>query len=116
MLCGGAKLETGAVSGRTERGRHTTRHVELFDTDGGGMIFDTPGFSSFTVFGAETGALASFFPEMREYLGDCRFDDCRHLKEPGCAVRAALAEGRIAASRYASYVMQQREIEKADVY
>jgi ribosome biogenesis GTPase len=111
-LRGGAELETGAVSDRTMRGRHTTRHVELFDTDGGGMIFDTPGFSSFTVFGAEAGALASYYPEMRERLGACRFDDCRHLKEPGCAVRDALSEGRIAASRYASYAMQQQEIEK----
>ncbi|MDR2356414.1 MAG: ribosome small subunit-dependent GTPase A [Clostridiales Family XIII bacterium] len=116
MLRGGAELETGAVSGRTLRGRHTTRHVELFDTDGGGMIFDTPGFSSFTVFGAESGALASYYPEMRERLGACRFDDCRHLKEPGCAVRAALAEGHIAASRYASYVMQQEEIERTGAY
>ena len=112
LLCGGAELETGAVSDKTMRGRHTTRHVELFDADGGGMIFDTPGFSSFTVFGAEAGALASYYPEMRECLGSCRFDDCRHLKEPDCAVRAALSEGRIAASRYASYVAQQQEIEK----
>ncbi|MDR2771583.1 MAG: ribosome small subunit-dependent GTPase A [Clostridiales Family XIII bacterium] len=115
-LRGGAELETGAVSGRTKRGRHTTRHVELFDTDGGGMIFDTPGFSSFTLSGAESGALAAFYPEMRERLGDCRFDDCRHLKEPGCAVLSALSEGRIAASRYASYVMQQQEIEKNNTY
>jgi ribosome biogenesis GTPase len=116
LLRGGAELETGAVSDKTERGRHTTRHVELFDTDGGGMIFDTPGFSSFVVYGADAAALASFYPEMRECLGDCRFDDCRHLKEPGCAVLAALADGRIAASRYASYVMQQREIEENSAY
>ncbi|MDR2089095.1 MAG: ribosome small subunit-dependent GTPase A [Clostridiales Family XIII bacterium] len=115
-LRGGTALETGAVSGRTERGRHTTRHVELFDTAGGGMIFDTPGFTSFAVSGADAAMLASFYPEMRERLGDCRFDDCRHLAEPGCAVRAALAEGRIAASRYASYVMQQQEIEKSNAY
>jgi ribosome biogenesis GTPase len=53
---------------------------------------------------------------MREYLGDCRFDDCRHLKEPGCAVLDALALGRISASRYASYVMMQREIEENSAY
>jgi ribosome biogenesis GTPase len=116
LLRGGAELETGAISGKTERGKHTTRHVELFDTEGGGMIFDTPGFTSFTVPGADAAALASFYPEMREYLGNCRFDDCRHLKEPGCAVLDALAEGRIAASRYASYVIQQREIEENSAY
>jgi ribosome biogenesis GTPase len=116
LLRGGTELETGAISGKTERGRHTTRHVELFDTGRGGMIFDTPGFTSFTVHGADAAALASFYPEMRECLGDCRFDNCRHLKEPDCAVLAALAEGRIAASRYDSYVIQQREIEESAAY
>jgi ribosome biogenesis GTPase len=111
-LRGGSALETGEVSDRTERGRHTTRHVELFDIGPDGMIFDTPGFTSFAVAGAETAELASFYPEMRECLGACRFDDCRHLKEPGCAVREALSDGRIAASRYASYVLLQEEISR----
>jgi ribosome biogenesis GTPase len=111
-LRGGTALETGTVSEKTERGRHTTRHVELFDIAMGGMIFDTPGFTSFAVFGAESAELASFYPEMRVRLGACRFDDCRHLKEPGCAVLEALSDGRIAASRYASYVMLQEAIEK----
>jgi ribosome biogenesis GTPase len=109
-------LETGAISGRTKRGRHTTRHVELFDMDFGGMIFDTPGFTSFAVFGAEAAELDFCYPEMREFLGNCRFDDCRHLREPDCAVREALSKGRIAASRYASYVLQQREIEENSPY
>jgi ribosome biogenesis GTPase len=112
LLCGGASPETGEVSGRTKRGRHTTRHVELFDADMGGMLFDTPGFTSFTVFGAETADLASYYPELRECLGHCRFDDCRHIREPGCAVRDALSLGRIAESRYASYVMLFEETEK----
>jgi ribosome biogenesis GTPase len=112
LLCGGAALEIGAVSDKTKRGRHTTRHVEIFDTDMGGMIFDTPGFTSFDVTGAEISDLASFFPEMREYIGDCRFDDCRHLKEPGCAVLDALALGRISASRYASYEVMIEETER----
>ncbi|MDR1573311.1 MAG: ribosome small subunit-dependent GTPase A [Clostridiales Family XIII bacterium] len=110
----GVALETGAISSKTERGRHTTRHVELFDVGADGMIFDTPGFTSFAVFGAEAAELASYYPEMRECLGACRFDDCRHLKEPDCAVRAALSDGRIAASRYASYVMLQEEIGKRE--
>jgi ribosome biogenesis GTPase len=104
-LRGRAELETGEVSDKTKRGRHVTRHVELFDIDAaGGMVFDTPGFTSFSVVGVEVSELAFFYPEMREHIGACRFDDCRHLKEPGCSVRDALSDGRIAASRYASYV------------
>jgi ribosome biogenesis GTPase len=111
-LLGGTELETGTISGRTSRGRHTTRHVEIFDIAGGGMIFDTPGFTSFAVAGEEISDLAFLFPDMREYIGDCRFDNCRHLKEPDCAVLEALALGRISASRYASYVMMIEEMER----
>jgi ribosome biogenesis GTPase len=96
--------------------------VELFDIDDGGMIFDTPGFTSFSVSGfsasgfsasgAEIEDLTYFYPEMREYIGHCRFDDCRHLREPGCAVLDALSRGRIAESRYSSYVALTEEASK----
>jgi ribosome biogenesis GTPase len=112
LLRNGTELETGEVSDRTKRGRHTTRHVEIFDMDFGGMVFDTPGFSSFEIPDAEASELAQFYPEMRGCAGSCKFDDCRHLREPGCAVREALAEGRIAASRYASYERQYEELER----
>ncbi|MDO5142937.1 MAG: ribosome small subunit-dependent GTPase A [Eubacteriales bacterium] len=97
----------GAISDRIGRGRHTTRHVELHPIAGGGYIADTPGFSSF-----ETGqmdlvradALEHAFPEFAPYLGQCRFTGCAHVKELGCAVRAAVAAGAIAPSRHESYV------------
>ena len=98
-------LAVGEVSDRLGRGKHTTRHIELFDV-GGTLIADTPGFSSFDLTQMQPirkEELQQDFPEFRPYIGRCRFDDCAHLKEPGCAVLAALEEGRISASRYLSY-------------
>ena len=103
-------VETGEISGKTKRGKHTTRHVEIFDTKFGAMIYDTPGFTSFEVLEAEEDELAHYYPEMQEYLGQCRYDNCRHMKEPECAVRDALAEGKISKSRYRSYEEQINEI------
>lgn len=99
----GAHMETGAVSQKTNRGKHTTRHVELFPMAEGGMLFDTPGFTSFDVLTAKEDELFYFFPEMEAFAGHCRYDNCRHLSEPGCAVREALSRGEIHTSRYASY-------------
>ena len=103
-------VETGAISDKTKRGKHTTRHVEIFDTKFGAMIYDTPGFTSFEVLEADEDELAHYYPEMQEYLGQCRYDNCRHMKEPECAVRDALAEGKISKSRYRSYEEQINEI------
>jgi ribosome biogenesis GTPase len=108
----GLGLETGAVSGKTKRGRHTTRHVELFEMDFGGAIFDTPGFTSFETTGVDGRDLAGCYPEMAKYTGGCRFDDCRHIREPGCAVLEAVRENKIAPSRYESYARQLEEIER----
>jgi len=102
--------ETGDISEKTKRGKHTTRHVEIFDTAFGAMIFDTPGFTSFEVLEANEEELAHFYQEMQEYLGKCRYDNCRHIKEPECSVREAVSEGRISRSRYRSYVEQIKEI------
>jgi ribosome biogenesis GTPase len=113
MLHGGLRMETGSVSGKTERGRHTTRHVELFEMGFGGMLFDTPGFTSFEMNDLEAAELAGCYPEMAACLGKCRFDDCRHVKEPGCAVLEAVSGGQIAASRYTSYLRQLGEIDSA---
>ena len=74
------------------------------------MIYDTPGFTSFEVLEASEEELAHYYPEMQEYLGQCRYDNCRHMKEPECAVRDALAEGKISKSRYRSYEEQINEI------
>jgi len=100
------QISVGEVSERLGRGRHTTRHIELYDAGGGTLIADTPGFSSFDLTQMEPirkEDLAACFPEFRPHLGACRFDDCRHLREPGCAVREALGRGEIAPGRYASY-------------
>lgn len=105
-----ANMETSGVSRKTDRGRHTTRHVEIFETKEGGLLFDTPGFTSFDILDAEEGDLQDFYPEMAEYKGKCRFDDCRHVKEPGCAVREAVFDGRISSVRYASYLANMEEI------
>lgn len=102
----GFGLEVGDVSEKLGRGRHTTRHVELFPV-AGGLVADTPGFSSFDVDLLETipkGELATAFREFVPYLEHCRFQGCAHVKERGCAVREALAEGKIAPSRHKSYV------------
>ena len=105
-----ANMETGAVSQKTRRGKHTTRHVEIFQLEGGGMIYDTPGFTSFEILEAEEDNLASFYPEMDLIRGQCRYDDCRHVSEPECAVRAAVKNGKIHKKRYDSYLANLDEI------
>lgn len=102
----GISLPVGEVSARLGRGRHTTRHIELFDVGDGTLIADTPGFSSFDLTQMEPirkTELQNYFPDFTPYLGHCRFDDCAHLKEPGCAVLEALHAGKIAPSRHESY-------------
>lgn len=98
------KQETGAVSEKIQRGRHTTRHVELLELPGGGYVLDTPGFSSFEVAGIRAAELCEYFPEMRDCTSMCRFKGCSHVNEPGCAVKEKLENGGISQSRYESYV------------
>lgn len=105
-------LETGEISQKLGRGRHTTRHVELFRV-GSGYIADTPGFSSLDF---ETNdiimkdELAYCFPEFREYLGSCKFTSCAHVNDKGCAVCEALKDGKINHSRHESYVSLYNEV------
>ena len=105
-----AGAETGSISEKTNRGRHTTRHVELFRLEGGGMIFDTPGFMSFDLPVMEDTELPYLFREFDRYAGECRFHGCLHRDEPGCAVKEAAALGKISQSRYHSYLMQLKEL------
>lgn len=103
----GFHLQVGEISNKLGRGRHTTRHVELFRLSSGAIVADTPGFSSFDLDGAEGAPpeeLAQAFREFRPYLGQCRFTGCAHVKERGCAVLEALHAGRISPSRHDSYV------------
>ena len=99
--------ETGEVSDKLGRGRHTTRHVELVRLSCGGVVADTPGFSSFDVDKMELcrkEELAGRFREFAPYVDQCQFQDCAHVKEKGCAVLAAVKAGEIAKSRHESYV------------
>ena len=101
------KLETGEVSEKLGRGRHTTRHVELFRLGEDTYVADTPGFSSFDTDQMELilkENLQYAFPDFGSFIGKCRFDDCSHRKEPDCAVRAAVEAGGIEKSRYESYL------------
>lgn len=100
----GFALKTGQVSDKLGRGRHTTRHVELFRLSCGAAVADTPGFSSFEEeVLPPPEALAGYFREFAPYRDKCRFPDCAHMKEKGCAVRQAVEEGKIAPSRHQSY-------------
>ena len=106
-LCPELALPTGEVSEKLGRGRHTTRHVELYCLEEDTYVADTPGFSSFDTDQMEIilkENLQYAFPDFGEYLGRCQFHDCSHRKEPGCAVTQAVAEGKIAQSRYDSYL------------
>ena len=103
----GIALKTGGVSEKLGRGRHPPRHVELFRLSCGGIVADTPGFSSFDVDKMELcrkEELAGRFREFAPYVDQCRFQDCAHVKEKGCAVLAAVKAGEIAKSRHESYV------------
>ncbi|MDF2654327.1 MAG: rsgA [Bacillota bacterium] len=109
-------VETGDISEKTKRGKHTTRHVELFETDSGALVFDTPGFTSFDILDAEAEELHFLYPEMVPFIGGCKYDDCRHVKEPDCCVRAAVTSGQIHESRYQSYLNQYKEIREKKKY
>lgn len=97
-------MKTGSVSDRLKRGKHTTRHVELVDY-GEGYVIDTPGFTSLSLFelGVEYTEVVRGFPEIAELAEGCRFDDCRHINERDCAVKAALEEGTVDPGRYERY-------------
>lgn len=103
-------FETGEVSDRVERGKHTTRHSELKKLQGGGYIIDTPGFGSFDITLLEIQDTSGLFREFEPYIYDCRFRDCSHTVESGCRVLEALEEGKISKSRHESYVRLVNEI------
>ncbi len=108
------ELDTAHISKKLGRGRHTTRQVELYKKDGG-YIADTPGFSTVDTeryVRLSKDELPSAFREFREFLGECQFANCAHVKEKGCAVRAAVDAGKIARSRYESYLRMYEEAGK----
>ncbi|MDO5300979.1 MAG: ribosome small subunit-dependent GTPase A [Tissierellia bacterium] len=109
----GLDLDTQDVSRKTNRGKHTTRHTELYHQDGI-FVFDTPGFSSFSPEEMESEEVKDYCPEFRKYAQDCRFQNCLHLREPHCGVKAALEEGLIEAQRYDSYLKLYEELKERE--
>lgn len=107
-------LQTGEVSDKIKRGRHTTRVAELLPY-AGGYVVDTPGFSAMELTELDTAVLPDCFPEFRPYLGHCRFQPCSHSHEPDCAVKAAVASGAIAEERYQAYLSILSEIKENQV-
>lgn len=107
-----APAETGTVSDKTGRGRHTTRHVEIFALDDGTYLYDTPGFTSLDMPEMEPASVRDLFPEMREPGAECRYRDCLHINEPDCGVKSALERGEIHRSRYNSYLIMIEEVKK----
>lgn len=105
-------METGEVSQRVERGKHTTRHSELMTLPFGGYIIDTPGFTSFELSDITVSELSDMFREFEEYKYNCRFQDCSHTVEKDCAVLEALESGKLSRSRHESYVKLYEELKK----
>lgn len=105
-------LEIGNLSNKTKRGRHTTRHVEIFTLECGGKIFDTPGFSSFDILGIDKYELGKYYKEIDEFSKLCKYNDCLHINEPECAVKEAVETLHINKERYLSYVQNLKDIEE----
>jgi ribosome biogenesis GTPase len=110
-----ANMETGGVS-KIGRGRHTTRHSEIFHLEGNTYIFDTPGFTSLNIPEMEKEDLRFYFTEFQPYEGKCRFNGCVHINEPDCAVKAAVVNGVIAKQRYQSYTELYNELKEQKKY
>ena len=111
-----ANMETGSISEKIERGKHTTRHSELIWIEDNTYIMDTPGFSSLYTNEFEKEELKYYFTEFSEYEGQCRFLGCDHIHEPGCAVKQALDEGKIHPVRYTNYLEMYNELKEKRRY
>lgn len=98
-----AQIRTQDVSGWSGKGQHTTTFAEMYELPFGGKIIDTPGMKEFGLVDVEKAELSGYFPEMRERLQDCQFNNCLHINEPGCAVKQAVIDGEIDEDRYVSY-------------
>lgn len=108
------QVKTGNISDFSGRGRHTTTFAERFPLSFGGYIIDSPGFKEMVIIDFEKGDLSHYFPEMAAHLNDCKFHNCIHVSEPGCAVKAAVSEGIIAESRYHTYLGMLEEVDYAE--
>lgn len=111
-----AETRTGEISGKINRGKHTTRHTEIFNITGDTFVLDTPGFTSLDYDVVEDKDLRFYFNEFTEYEGKCRFNGCVHVNEPDCAVKAAVTEGRISELRYKIYTDMYNELKNKRKY
>lgn len=109
------EMQTGAISEKIDRGKHTTRHSQLIAVDDNTFIMDTPGFSSLFIEELEYDELKNYYPEFVKYENDCRFGGCLHLKEPDCAVKKALSDGYISEIRYENYEMLVEELKNKKI-
>jgi ribosome biogenesis GTPase len=105
-------METGDVSSKIQRGRHTTRHVQLLPLKCGGYVADTPGFSLYSLDGIEHDELKWMYPEFDNLNGQCRFNGCNHITEPGCCVKDAVSKGEISKIRYNCYNKLYEELKE----
>lgn len=112
----GFYLETGEISDKLKRGRHTTRHAEIFKLSFGGYAVDTPGFSSFELEGIDEYSLKSYYPEIVKYDDGCKFLDCLHYKEPGCMIKEAVNSDLISRVRYNNYIKLLEQIKESKPY
>lgn len=115
-LQSGTIMETGSISEKIERGKHTTRHSELIAIEDNTYILDTPGFSSLGLFELEKEELAAYYPEFNEYEKYCKFGGCSHITEPVCGVRDAVEEGAISKMRYENYCLLYEELKSRKKY
>ena len=109
-------METGQISTKIERGKHTTRHTELLCAEEGTYILDTPGFSSLELFDMKKEDLACFYPEFSEHEKYCKFAGCSHVSEPVCGIRDAVKEGSISKRRYENYCLLYEELKNKKKY
>lgn len=110
------EMETGVLSEKIDRGKHTTRHSELIALENGSYILDTPGFSSLGLFDIEKEDLKDYYSEFEKYSEGCKFDNCVHMNEPVCGVKAAVEDGNISKVRYENYRMLYTELEQKRQY
>lgn len=109
-------LQTGEISEKLKRGKHTTRHAEIFKLSFGGYAVDTPGFSSFELEGIDEYKLKDYYPDLVKYHEGCRFLDCLHNREPNCAIKKAVKDNEISQTRYDNYVHLLEEIKSNKPY
>lgn len=108
----GLELKTGEVSSKIKRGKHTTRHSELMELDFGGWVVDSPGFTSLNIDYIESEELGYLFPEFRQYIEECKFNNCYHTNEPSCGVKNAFEKGYISKERYNNYIELLAQIQE----